>query len=450
MKSVVIVKITENTKVVKSNTLIEARYKLTLIQQKIILLMASLINTKDEDFKFYQVPVKDIKKLLKIEDRKYQSFNQLLKDSVVNLIKTPLFIENKETGRWIALPWIASAEYIPGKGIIEFEFSEKLKPYLLQLKTVYKSYRLKYVINLRSTYSIRIYELLKQYEVVGNRKIQLDELKKKLGVDDKHKRYNNFKRKCLEVAKKELAEKSDISFDYKEITTARKVTAIDFCEIRSNVPADAYSGQISLDLAVNEGESINSPKSLLQDKIMGNTALVDRGVSPKQVEKLNIIYQDKKIQWKKEEYPVIDFYCEFFDWTVKNESEEKKPKGGAWLNSAIENQWQPPAGFKTKRQLQEEKQKKLLQKKLSEKFVKQENERAEKQEYLRWLTLTPEEQWNSNVYTFRFSFSSKNGKQPTAKQEREARKKYLENPETPEEYQIRRFGKVRYPYKNKK
>lgn len=41
---------------------------------------------------------------------------------------------------------------------------------------------LKHVMSMKSTYSIRIYELLKQYEVIGNREIAIDDLRLMCGI----------------------------------------------------------------------------------------------------------------------------------------------------------------------------------------------------------------------------------------------------------------------------
>ncbi|WP_164071269.1 replication initiation protein, partial [Aliarcobacter cryaerophilus] len=42
------------------------------------------------------------------------------------------------------------------------------------------------------------------------------------------KRYDNFKRKVLNIAEKELIQHTDIFFEYEEIKTGKKVTGISF------------------------------------------------------------------------------------------------------------------------------------------------------------------------------------------------------------------------------
>lgn len=56
--------------------------------------------------------------------------------------------------------WVASSEYI-GDGVIGLGFSQKLIPYLLQLKNKFIRYQLENVLNLKSKYSIRLYGIMK-------------------------------------------------------------------------------------------------------------------------------------------------------------------------------------------------------------------------------------------------------------------------------------------------
>ncbi|SEH31209.1 RepB family plasmid replication initiator protein [Magnetospirillum fulvum] len=50
-------------------------------------------------------------------------------------------------------------------------------PYLLDLKKNFTTVALKYAIGMKSTYAIRIYELLKQYAGIGSRLVSLAELR---------------------------------------------------------------------------------------------------------------------------------------------------------------------------------------------------------------------------------------------------------------------------------
>ena len=76
-------------------------------------------------------------------------------------------------------------------------------------------------MKLKSSYAIRIYELLKQYEKLQERTFLLDELRKMLGAEDIYPAYGNFKQRVLLPAQKELKKKTDISFEIEEIKKGR-------------------------------------------------------------------------------------------------------------------------------------------------------------------------------------------------------------------------------------
>ncbi|PGT74076.1 initiator RepB protein, partial [Bacillus cereus] len=107
-------------------------------------------------------------------------------------------------------------------------FDPLLKPFLLELNNKFTSYRLGNIIKLKSTYSIRIYELLKQYENITERTICLENLRYYLDAVHIYPNYANFKQRILHPVQKELNENTDITFDFQEIKLGKKVYKIKF------------------------------------------------------------------------------------------------------------------------------------------------------------------------------------------------------------------------------
>lgn len=218
----------------KSNFLIEASYKLSLVEQRIVMILASKIKPADDEFKKYQLNIKEFADFLELKNKNEYSHIQ----TVTKKLLTRAF-SIKMPDSLLQIGWLSSAKYYDGQGIVELCFDPQLKPYLLQLKDRFTSYKLKNVIQLRSSFSIRIYELLKQYEKLGERTFLLDNLRECLGLEDsQYKLYGDFKRKILLVAQAELAEKTDLSFEFEEIKVARRVGKIRFY-ITSQMPLKA-------------------------------------------------------------------------------------------------------------------------------------------------------------------------------------------------------------------
>jgi plasmid replication initiation protein len=215
-----------NYLVAQSNDLIEARHNnpLTVREQKLILAMVSEIQPDDEDFKEYRISLKSFNEMLGLKGKtKYSEIKEIVKKLMGKTIEIP----RKNKG-WLLAHWVSSAEYIDGEGVIELTFSPKLKPYLLQLKE-YTSYRLSNILSLNSTYSIRLYELMKKWEFLGTWEYPLEDLRGKLGVEEgKYPKYSNFKARVLLRAVEEVNEKTDFHITFEEIKKGRSVEKIKF------------------------------------------------------------------------------------------------------------------------------------------------------------------------------------------------------------------------------
>lgn len=210
-----------NDLVTKSNRFIEANYKLGAQEQKVILLLASKIQPSDDDFKPYTFSIKEFAKLINVKGEYLYSD---LRKITLNLLSKPFEIFINDT--LIQTNWLMEASY--KDGTVSLKFNSFLKPYLLQLKREFTSYRLSNIVTLKSAYSIRLYELLKQYETIGTRSFDLATIRKVLGVEDIYPVYANFKNRVIIPAQKELAKKTDISFEFTEEKAGRKVNKLIF------------------------------------------------------------------------------------------------------------------------------------------------------------------------------------------------------------------------------
>lgn len=210
-----------NLIVIKNFKLVNARYKYTPLEIKIILSVIAQINKNDTDFKEYILKVSDIENLIGSEQNNY------LKLVIKRLMSKVLEI-NTENG-WTLYNWFSKAEYIKNMGLIKINIHPDLKPYLLNLQERFVKYNLAYALAMDSSYAIRIYELLKEYEKLSYRIVDIEYLHNLLKVPQSlKKRYPDFKRKVLNVAKKEINQKTDLLINLEEIKKGRKVIQIKF------------------------------------------------------------------------------------------------------------------------------------------------------------------------------------------------------------------------------
>lgn len=222
----------EKQLVIKSNFLVEASYRLSAVEQKVVLTLATKIKKTDREFKQYLFNLRDLAHFLGLESNADYDY---LRKITHNLLSKVLTLKKEDSV--LQTHWLESVEYFDNKTTVGLRFNPDLKPFLIHLKNNFTKYHLKYAIQLKSRFSIRLYELLKQYENIGFRAFPLVELRDRLGVGpEEYPLYGNFKAKVLKVAQKELKAKTDLSFKLEELKTGRKVTDLKFTITSKKIP----------------------------------------------------------------------------------------------------------------------------------------------------------------------------------------------------------------------
>ncbi len=251
--------------VTQSNQLMEARYNLSLGEQRLILSMIAKIQPDDEDFKPYRISIGEFADFLGIaRGSAYHECKKITKSLLGRVL------EIQEPGRLLQTGWVSSADYIDGTGMVNLSFDPLLKPYLLQLKGNFTSCKLEILLSFKSQYTMRIYMLLKQYERLKEREIELGELRQMLGLrNTQYEYYNDFKRTILEPSRKELKAKTDLYFEFDEIKYGRRVGAIRF-RIFTKKLIESISDKeplelalITLDLPLSSSDTVPSVNYLL-------------------------------------------------------------------------------------------------------------------------------------------------------------------------------------------
>lgn len=213
----------------KDNRLIEAKYKLSIHQQRVLFTLLEKIHSSDDDFMHYDIDIGDIAEKFGLENGK--ALYAQMQEAISDLVTKKITIQ--EGSQTVVMAWLSYARYTKGQGIVEISFHKDLKPYLLQLKNHFTQYQLSAVARFKSSYSIRFYELLKMNEYLGKggqfyRKFTIKELREYMQLDDGL--YENFKDlriRVIEPAYKEINEFSDIHIvDIEYIKKGRAVSDI--------------------------------------------------------------------------------------------------------------------------------------------------------------------------------------------------------------------------------
>jgi len=282
----------------QSNQLVEARYSLSLYEQRLILMMISMVEPNDEDFKDYSIKINDFKKMIGLKTNNlYPKIKMLLRGLRNKDILIP-----KQGGNYLITGWISDAEYLEKEGIVLLSFSKKLKPYLLALKENFTSHKLGIAIKFKGLYTIRIYTLLKQYEKIGYRIFSVSEFKEILGIDfDKYTVFANLRARTIMPAQKEFSAKnkeggyvSDINFDLELSKTGRKISHIKFIIKKQQTKIEATP----LMLKIDDNEDQIEYTAMLKIKVSEKQALMYlEKYSPKYIiEKLELLTKRQQIE----------------------------------------------------------------------------------------------------------------------------------------------------------
>lgn len=289
----------QNSDYVKSNFLIGAKYKSSLLENKVMAISLNKIKDAKEDKEgtlIVELKASELKKLL---DSKSGSFYSQLDKVGSSMTGRVIGMSDPETERFHYMSVINNAHY--ENGVLTLEYNKNLNKYLKNIKQNFTKLNLETMLDFKSVYSFRLYELLKSrayYPKGVNRKnntfivsYDLAELKLDLGVInaelDKVKKILNdtqrpnyaealeaspekvfttwfeFRRNCIDVAVKEINEKRDktemeVSYEPKKSGQGGKVYAVDFyIRLHKSIARDANEAVNDNTSELTEDDKLN-------------------------------------------------------------------------------------------------------------------------------------------------------------------------------------------------
>lgn len=209
--------------VVKSNDLIrKTRCNLSAEEQKIILYALSKISKDDVDLHDMTFDVLEFSRLCGLEGQTYAR----IKDSLTKLQSKPFWIE-MSNGVKTYVNWFSKVHMKHYSGKVTIKFHDDLAPYILQPKNEFTSFSIYPILAMESKYSIRLYELLKSYEAIGDWWFTVEDFQKKLDATN-YQLFGNLKQKVIDVSVKEINLYSDLDVSWQPVKEGRKVTKIQF------------------------------------------------------------------------------------------------------------------------------------------------------------------------------------------------------------------------------
>jgi len=220
--------------VVKANDLVKAKSNFTRLEHRVIAMMIARLKKSDQEFKLQRVYVRD---LLELSGTNYDAIYERMEDVCDKLLNQQIKIRTRDASDrrvYQGYNYFETCRYVEGSGYIEARFTQSMKPFLLELKERFTMYQLQHFMKLTSSYSMRIYEILKMRADLEHLNMTVDELREVLSCEHSYERFTDFKRHVLERAKEEIHEKTDLAFRYFVKRKGRTPTHVHFRILRNS------------------------------------------------------------------------------------------------------------------------------------------------------------------------------------------------------------------------
>lgn len=211
--------------VTKHNSLIEASYKLTLNEQRLLLFCIARLDARKPLLKdnLFTITAKEFSETFGIDEKHaYEALDEAANTLYERDIRT---YDGKYRERF---RWVCGVKYHDNEGKVTLGFSTWVTPYLTILHERFSSYKIKQIAGLKSVYSIRLLEFLIQFKTTGKFLIELEDFKERLELRDEYKRFFDLKKRVIDPAVKELKEKSNFEINWNSIRLGKKIKQLEF------------------------------------------------------------------------------------------------------------------------------------------------------------------------------------------------------------------------------
>jgi plasmid replication initiation protein len=238
-----------NDLVVKSNTLINASYSLTLAEQRLIGLAIVKANNQHKEVDTNTMLVVTAAEYVDMFKVDRAAAYMALKDASERLfsryftydiysreygkeydLKPPKKLSTSDDLIKVKSRWVQKIAYREKSGAVYFQFSTDLIPLITNLKEYFTSYYLSQTSDFSSTYATRLFELLMQWKSTNAIPVMaLHELRNSLGVEEnQYKLVADFKKRVLDIAVNQINEATDYKIEYEQHKEGRTITGFSF------------------------------------------------------------------------------------------------------------------------------------------------------------------------------------------------------------------------------
>jgi len=212
----------------QSNKLIESSYKMSVPAKRVMLMLLGQIHPGQQDVSGkVRIDAADYAKRTGVSfSVAYRDIKNGCRELMRTIITTRDF-KAKTTEECVVVQWM---KYHKNEGWLEATFTPWIAPFIHKLRGIgYKTIEIDEALKFKRFYTIRLYELLMQWESSGVRLITLKELREAFDIEKQaYPAFKDFRVKVLEPSIIEITQKTKWSIEYEVKKTGVKVTGFSF------------------------------------------------------------------------------------------------------------------------------------------------------------------------------------------------------------------------------
>lgn len=253
-----------------ANEFVQSRYVYTSNEIDLMChVLAKVQHVKQTNSQFSQVTInlEHICQFMGDSNSNYSYIRAALR----GLLSKPLEIYDKEARSYNLGNVISFGRIDMRRGIVVMNIDPFMMPYLVELKKEFTVFQLSSILKLKSKHSKRIYLMCSQFknlELI----IELDELKKRLGLEGNYPRFSDFNERVLQTAIAEINELSDLDVQlinkpHKGVTVFDVVISVTQKKRIHELSHEREQERIMLKIGLSEWQVVNIMQSLKREQI---------------------------------------------------------------------------------------------------------------------------------------------------------------------------------------
>lgn len=227
--------------IVQGNILLEASYKISLDEYRLLNLALSQVDSMNpKPDTPYEITPENYRDAYGINPK---HMHTKIKDAASGLLRKPITLYHEKNGRIMKTerPWFSIIEYDTSDDDrkVVLEFSKYVCPYLYELKRDFTSVNFEDVAKLDTSFSVRLYLWLSRARLLHKTKkgdvtivtLEIDWMKERAGLSTKYSDFRIFRRKLIEPSIERINRNTELSVTFSTDLKAGKANSITFSYI---------------------------------------------------------------------------------------------------------------------------------------------------------------------------------------------------------------------------